>query len=102
MFSIAPFGMMVISIEGEILDVNEAFCRALGYEADELKNKNYKSLISCKECSRNSFDFLKFENEEKDLSKVRFIKKDDKIIEVFYKKALYFSQKFILSRFSPI
>lgn len=92
LFDMAPLGMVIISMEGKILETNIAFGELLGYEADKLKDKEYKSLIVKEKFYKKSYNSeglnSKTNNKEKnnkDFGIVSFKKKNGNIIEVSYK-----------------
>lgn len=43
MFDHAPLGMALVSLAGEVIQANEAFCRLLGASADEVKRRGHGS-----------------------------------------------------------
>jgi PAS domain S-box-containing protein len=43
-FDHAPIGMSAVSVDGKWLSVNDAYCRMLGYERDELIGKRFRDL----------------------------------------------------------
>jgi PAS domain S-box-containing protein len=43
-FDHAPIGMSVVAVDGQWLRVNDAYCRMLGYERDELIGKRFRDL----------------------------------------------------------
>ena len=51
LFENAPIGMVIISTEGIITNVNEAFCKNVGYEMDEILGLSIDSLFD----KKNSF-----------------------------------------------
>ena len=46
---LAPVGIINISINSDVLDVNEKFCNFIGYSPDEILNMNLKD-ITCEDC----------------------------------------------------
>ncbi len=89
LFEIAPFGMVVISSNGKIQDLNRAFCDALGYEEHDLVGKNFKTLFVKEDFNRlfSKKDLLFID--KIDLVKVNLIKKDKSSLEVVYKNTLH-------------
>ena len=43
-FDHAPIGMSVVAVDGRWLRVNDAYCRMLGYERDELMGKRFRDI----------------------------------------------------------
>ena len=41
-FEAAPIGMAIVSLDGNVLKVNKAFCSTTGYSPSQLINKNFK------------------------------------------------------------
>jgi len=57
-FRSAAIGMALVSIEGEWLEVNEAFCRILGHRRDELKNTTLQALTHPEDVESDEGTFL--------------------------------------------
>jgi PAS domain S-box-containing protein len=51
LFNLSPSGILLEDIEGNIVDVNETFCKSLGYTREELVGKNVRMIASLKEIS---------------------------------------------------
>ena len=45
LFNVSPSGIVLMDLNGEIIDVNESFCRSVLYERDELIGKNILFLV---------------------------------------------------------
>lgn len=45
LFDMSPSGVMLISLEGTIIDANKAVCESLGYKPEELIGKNIKMIV---------------------------------------------------------
>ncbi len=44
LFQLSPSGIMLENSNGDIIDINPAFCMALGYEREELIGKNVRKI----------------------------------------------------------
>ncbi|MBU3926464.1 MAG: PAS domain S-box protein, partial [Bacteroidetes bacterium] len=45
LFNLSPSGILLLALDGEIIDVNESFCRSVLYERNELIGKNILFLV---------------------------------------------------------
>ncbi len=45
LFDLSPSGIIVEDTEGKIIEVNDTFCKLMGYQMNELINKNVKTFV---------------------------------------------------------
>lgn len=51
-FASAPIGMALVSLQGELVQVNQTLCELLGYSESELKGINLREISHPKDCDR--------------------------------------------------
>ncbi|MEF3191004.1 MAG: PAS domain S-box protein [Campylobacterales bacterium] len=80
----APIGMSLINLEGYFIDVNEAMCKIVGYEADELMHFSYEHLIppEYSDLNRQMFDRLIDGQESHPIIETDFLRNDGQRIRV--------------------
>ncbi len=80
----APIGIVTVSIDGQLIKVNSAYCKITGYSKEELVSMNYKKLTYPEDLAidaANVQQLLDGANQSYRLDK-RYIRKDNKIIWV--------------------
>jgi PAS domain S-box-containing protein len=90
LFEFAPIGMMLSSIPGTILNVNQAFSNTLGYFGDELLNRPISEITYPDDVEEDISIFNKLicDNISTVSCEKRFIRKNGEIIYTFVKIAL--------------
>lgn len=86
----APVGVVTISLDGQLLKVNQAYCHITGYEKEELENMSYKKLTYAEDMTidtANVQQLLEGKIHSYCLEK-RYIRKDDKTIWVQVTRSL--------------
>ncbi|KTC81176.1 sensor domain-containing protein [Legionella cherrii] len=86
----APSGIVTISLDGQLLDINPAFCRITGYDKDELERMNYKKLTYAEDFSIAALkvqELLDGKIDSYQLEK-RYVRKDETIIWVLATRSL--------------
>ncbi|MFC1769808.1 PAS domain S-box protein, partial [Nitrospirota bacterium] len=58
LFNSNQVGVSIVGTDGDILDVNSAFCEMLGYSSDELKLKSFKNISHPDELDENRKNFI--------------------------------------------
>lgn len=87
LFKKAPFGMLITSQEGKIIDCNQAFIELIGYSELELKEINFNDITFEQDKGTNDKEYQQLWNDEIDFINVekRYIKKDGTIIHTVLK-----------------
>ncbi len=90
-FENAPIGMELISLTGEILRVNKAFCELTGYTNDELEKMNFRDITHPDDLLSNENVVQELKNGTIDVTSFekRYIRKDSSIIWVFVSATLF-------------
>lgn len=86
----APVGVVTVSLDGQLLSVNKAYCDITGYEKEELEEMNYKKLTYAEDIAidaTNVQQLLENKIHSYCLEK-RYIRKDNKIIWVQVTRSL--------------
>ncbi|MCH9028146.1 MAG: PAS domain S-box protein [Bacteroidetes bacterium] len=91
LFENAPIGMVIISTEGIITNVNEAFCKNVGYEMDEILGLSIDSLFDKKSSFVKESGNLLKELSSLD-SEYSLIKKDGNKIDAVVKSNTLFDE----------
>ncbi len=87
LFKKAPFGMLITSKNGEILDCNQAFIELIGYSEIELKEINFNNITFLEDKGLNDNEYQQLWNDEIDFINIekRYVKKDGSIIHAVLK-----------------
>ncbi|CAN1209090.1 response regulator [Tumidithrix helvetica PCC 7403] len=86
----APIGILTVGFEGRFLSVNQAFCQMLGYDEDELLQKNLFEIAPPSERSENLAELESLRNREVSNIQIekRYLRKDGKTIDAIVRSAL--------------
>ena len=86
----AAVGIATVSTDGQIIQINDAFCNITGYEKAELKDLNYKKLTYAEDRSIDSDNVQKLLEGKIPSYRLekRYVRKDNKIIWVQVTRSL--------------
>lgn len=87
----APIGIVTVSVEGILLQVNPAYCHITGYDVKELQGMNYRSLTFEEDLAVDAYkvqQLLKGEVASYQLEK-RYVRKDGKVLWVKVTRSLF-------------
>lgn len=81
LFDASPLGICITEIDGSI-NVNNTFCKMLGYTRNELLDSGWKEITYKDDIQKHHeiFDIYSSENKETKTVEKRFVKKDGKVI----------------------
>jgi PAS domain S-box-containing protein len=81
-FEDAAHGMSVVDMEGNILDVNPAFLKMLGFNKQEVVGKSFKALLLPEDAGKNSrlFRELREGNRDSYSRETRYRHKDNRVV----------------------
>ncbi|WP_392538672.1 PAS domain S-box protein [Legionella sp. 227] len=86
----APVGIVTTSLDGQLLDINPAYCRITGYDKEELERMNYKQLTYVEDFSIDALkvqELLAGKIASYQLEK-RYVRRDQTIIWVLAIRSL--------------
>jgi len=83
-FEELPISLCFAALNGEIIEVNSEFCELLGYDKEELKQKNFFEITKEEDKELNKKYLRKIRNEEIEeyMIKKKYIKKNGECIDV--------------------
>ncbi|WP_460233425.1 PAS domain S-box protein [Aurantivibrio plasticivorans] len=78
----SPVAMAITDAQGNYIDINNAFCRWLGYDKDEIIGRSFLDLVpeETREERRALFDRLLIEPNEVMLAEKRYLRKDGEVV----------------------
>ena len=87
----APIGMCIVSLSGRFMNVNQALCRIVGYESDELTSKTYMDITHPDDLHIDDYhvqQLLSGEVKSYQLEK-RYVQKDGQVVWVQLTASLF-------------
>jgi PAS domain S-box-containing protein len=91
LFKNAPIGMVIISLDGIIINVNDSFCKNVGYESDSIMKCHIKQLFDWKDFGKLSSGKLMNMLSNLDIE-CTLLKKDRSTIEAVVKSHTLYDQ----------